>query len=231
MINSDAILISHSTQKGNGSHGFLEAVYCKQVADRVAAILKRHQLNVHLVDPAGDFIAHYNLAKKIQAKRSLVIHTNAITSNSSTWQVSRSGAVVYCYDAADAGRASTILSHRVAAQLQQIWQKPVPVLTKRFLEVRVPGCSTAYAELGYHDNPADQEKLLLEQNRFSLSMALAILDDTGTAYDGFDMKPEQPEPLYTIQAGAFRNRTYAEQYLQAIHAAGFTGAYIKGVQS
>ena len=143
-MKTDPVLVSHSTQTGNGSHGFSEPAYCKQVADRVFGILARHLVNAFQIDPAGDFYDHFNLAKLLGAKWSMVIHTNASTSNADTWQVKNSGPVVYCYDAEDATRESTIYAYKVAAGLAVIWGKPCPVLTHRFKELTVPGCSSVY---------------------------------------------------------------------------------------
>jgi cell division protein FtsN len=39
-------------------------------------------------------------------------------------------------------------------------------------------------------------------------------------------KPENPESLYRVQVGAYRNRTYAEKRLAEVKAAGFADAYI-----
>lgn len=42
-----------------------------------------------------------------------------------------------------------------------------------------------------------------------------------------ELAPVEPEVLYRVQVGAFKNRANAERMLEAIKAAGFTDAYIK----
>lgn len=41
-----------------------------------------------------------------------------------------------------------------------------------------------------------------------------------------EAQPDEGDPIYRIQVGAFRNRIYADAYLETVKAAGFPNAYI-----
>ena len=90
------------------------------------------------------------------------------------------------------------------------------------VSVGVPGI---ILEHSFHTNKRSTNWLLSESNLDKLAQAEAavLAEHYGVKKSSSDNAGEQ---LYRIQVGAFRNRNYAEAYLEKVKAAGFNDAFI-----
>jgi len=76
-------------------------------------------------------------------------------------------------------------------------------------------------EVGFIDNPADNEVFDANFEEIAEGIAAGILEAAGMGMGNPGEMPTQPETLYRVQVGAYRESTYAYDMLNRLLAEGF----------
>ena len=108
------------------------------------------------------------------------------------------------------------------------------VKTDSLYFVRETNMTAILTESFFLDNKTDKAigDTLAEQKAIGVAYAKAILEYFGIPYKEETKGDELAEDeWYVIQFSANKNRSYAENTLKKVHAAGFTDAYIKKIKS
>lgn len=105
------------------------------------------------------------------------------------------------------------------------------IKTATFREIVLTSCPCAYVEVEFHDTEEGAKWIIGNTVRIGEAIAQGICDYFGVPYAPVespntgdpdvqqpDPEPQEPtgEKLYRVQVGAFRNKAYAEAYLQQV---------------
>lgn len=104
-----------------------------------------------------------------------------------------------------------------------------PLPTANLYEVKATKMPAVLLELGFMDSVMDVPIILSDKYADQCAGAIVkvLVERGGLKKKAADAVPTpEPEELYRVQVGAYRNRTYAEKRLAEVKAAGFADAYI-----
>lgn len=104
-----------------------------------------------------------------------------------------------------------------------------PLPTANLYEVKATKMPAVLLELGFMDSVTDVPIILSEKYAEQCAGAIVkvLVERGGLKKKAADAVPTpEPEELYRVQVGAYRNRTYAEKRLAEVKAAGIDDAYI-----
>lgn len=213
------VFLSPSSQNGNGwkvydptpetGTYFYEEVYWNEIVDLMIPILERHNQDVMRNDITKIYSDHTAQSNAWDADFHIVLHSNGSESHTAR------GMAVMCLNPEIKTKPSTLLAHALYDSLQAI----MPVLGRgvrasTFDELKNTSCPAAYGEVLYHDQPDDQKFLLTHKMEIAIAYCKGYFKHVGITYDGL----EEQRPMYRVQCGAFRNRTYATLYFNEVTA-------------
>lgn len=95
--------------------------------------------------------------------------------------------------------------------------------------IRVPKMTSVLVESFFLDNAKDKTigDTVAEQKAFGVAYAKAILEYFGITYKDAEVsKPTNPDKLYRVQVGAYKDRQNAENMLEKVKKAGFSDTFI-----
>ena len=216
---------SPSSQQSNTSHGYNEEVWNNELTDIIMVIMQRHGEECKRNNPKNTYAMHVIEANAWKADFIVPEHSNAIVSDANTWQTTRSGPTVGCSNPEMAVAKGTILANMVNDRLFALWQLATKrkVVKYTFTEVTKSNMPCIYIENFYHDNESNQKFAIAYREQIAIEQCKAFLEMVGKVYDGL----EEIAPMYRVQVGAFRNKAYADDFVNKLALAGFTGGRIK----
>ena len=211
------VFLSPSSQTGNVySYGNTnEAAVCGKIAQACEAALKRCGFEVknEQFDTLVNRVQHSN---DWGSDLHVPIHTNAFNKKVT-------GTRIMCYDLKGEGYKASKAVFEALAPITPGTSENIKPST--FYEIRYSNAPCVYVEAEFHDVP--EMAKWISENTLAIGEAICkgICNYFGVAY--IEAKAEHTEDvMYRVQVGAFRNRSYAEDYLKKIKAAGFPDAYI-----
>lgn len=211
------VFLSPSSQTGNVySYGNTnEAVVCGKIAESCEAALKRCNFAVknEQFDTLKNRVLHSN---QWGADLHVPIHTNAFNENVS-------GTRIMCYDLKGEGyKASKAVFDALAPITPGTSEN---IKTSTFYEIVNSNAPCVYVEVDFHDVPEVAMWLIDNTEAIGEAICKGICNYFGEKYVEPKVEPAE-DVMYRVQVGAFRNRSYAEDYLKKVKAAGFPDAYI-----
>lgn len=217
------IYISPSDQGKNqyGAGNTVEEVQCEKIATALVNALERCGFEAK-TDLLADMYARVSQSNIWGANLHVCIHTNAYNGKVG-------GTRLFCYELGGEGHK---VCKAVMATLAPITPGTSDAITARpeLYEVRVTNAPCVYVEVDFHDVPTIAEWIISHTTEIAEAIAEGICNHYGVAYIPSDkptvQDPAQPEKLYRVQIGAYKNRKYAEEQLAKAKAAGFADAFI-----
>ena len=211
------IFLSPSSQTGNVySYGNTnEAEVCGKIAQACEAALKRCGFEVknEQFDTLVNRVRHSN---DWGSDLHVPIHTNAFNKKVT-------GTRIMCYDLKGEGYKASKAVFDALAPITPGTSENIKTTT--FYEVVYSNAPCVYVEAEFHDVPEMAKWIIENTEAIGEAICKGICNYFGEKY--IEPKAEPAEDvMYRVQVGAFRNRSYAEDYLKKIKAAGFPDAYI-----
>ena len=135
------------------------------------------------------------------------------------------GVVAYSYPGSEKGKEyRDAIYEAVIAAGGLKGNRADPVQEKAFTSLKLTHMPAVLMEYGFMDSKTDTPVIITDA--YSKLAAYATMEGIAKVA-GLKKKEVQPEKLYRVQVGAFRNREYAEDMLQAVKKAGFPGFIVE----
>ncbi len=207
------IYLSPSSQPENtyAAGNTNEQEQCRRIADECEKALKRCGFDVinDQIRPWKDRVANSN---KVKADLHVAIHTNAFDGKVA-------GTRIFYYAETSAGKQAAVdIFYRLAPITPGTSEsvKANPSLYELYA-TNAPG---VYVEVDFHDVPDVAMWIINHVKEIGEAIARGICDYYKVAWI-----PAEPQYLYRVQVGAFRNKQYAEDFLRLVRE-DFPDAYL-----
>ena len=210
------------TDPGAVGNGFYEKDLNLSIALACQAELIRHGVVVGMSrtkDENDDLMEEINECNAFNPDLALDIHNNAGGGD---------GAEAFYHHGGGTGKA---LAENILAEIVKLGQNSRGAKIRKneygddwYGWIRMTNAPAVIVECAFIDNAKDIQIIDTEAERKAMGIALAkgILKTLGIENE----EQDTAKPIYRVQVGAFRNRAYAEAYLDQIKEAGFLDAYI-----
>ena len=225
---SKKIYISPSNQSGNtyATGGTNEKEQCHKIAKACVSYLEKKGFSVKCTYN-DDMYARVRESNSFGADLHIAIHTNATAKHNVT-----GGTQVLLYSlSGERKKAGQAVLDRLAPltpgkSAERLVEKP------DFYEINSAKGITVYVEAEFHDTKAGSDFIRKNTTAIGEAIAKGICDYYGISTE--EKKTEEKnnasskdEALYIVQAGAFSNKRYAEDYVKKLKKAGFDGIVVK----
>lgn len=140
------------------------------------------------------------------------------------------GTRVHCYPSERSRQIGRLIQDRIAPM--SLGKSERLVEGSNLYELRAPSAPAVLPEFGFHDNPEEAQWLIDNMEAIAEETCKAVCEFFAIPYVAPETKAEATEDMpnsgtmYRVQLGAFRNREYAAEFLEAVRAAGFSDAFI-----
>ena len=213
------IYISPSNQEGNlyATGGTNEKEQCHKIARACYNFLKNKGCDVKCTYN-DDMYERVKESNAFKADVHLAIHTNATVNHNVT-----GGTQILLYSlAGERQKLGQAVFNRVAPatpgkSAEKLIEKP------SFYEINSATGITVYCECEFHDTKEGSEYIIKYTKQIGELIAKGVCDYYNVSVD----EKIDGESLYTIQVGAFKNKTNAANYLKKIKSAGFDGFIVE----
>lgn len=198
-----------------------EARECGHIADFCGIALDRSGVDV-MIRHMDSMAAKSAAANAWRADLYVCIHTNATVEHKYT-----GGTNVFYYSTESRGYAA---AKSILAELGPITPGKADATSARpgLYEMKTPNAPVAYVEVEFHDTDQGAAWILSHEREAGEAIARGICKYLGVEYKAEHAAPEAGK-VYTVQLGAFKNRSGAEILRDELRAAGYDGAFIKEV--
>ena len=227
---SRKIYISPSNQSGNiyATGSTNEKEQCHKIAKACVSYLEKKGFSVKCTYN-DDMYARVKESNSFGADLHIAIHTNATVKHNVT-----GGTQVLLYSlSGERKKAGQAVLDRLAPltpgkSAERLVEKP------DFYEINSAKGITVYVEAEFHDTKEGSDFIRKNTTAIGEAIAKGVCDYYGiTVGDGLIRPVEKnnasskDEALYIVQAGAFSNKKYAEDYVKKLKKAGFDGIVVK----
>lgn len=206
------IYLSPSSQPENtyAAGNTNEQAQCRRIADACEAALKRHGFEV-INDQQRPWKERVANSNKVHADLHVPIHTNACNGKVS-------GTRIFYYSEKSAGKKAALDIFNRLAPITPGTSESVKC-NPNLYELSATSAPAVYVECDFHDVPNVAQWIINHVKEIGEAIAHGICD-----YYNVEWKAE-PEYLYRVQVGAFKNRQYAEDFLRLVRE-DFPDAYM-----
>ena len=216
------IYISPSNQEANlyATGGANEKEQCHKIAKACYNYLKSKGFSVKCTYN-DDMYERVRDSNAFNADIHLALHTNAPVKHNVT-----GGTQILLYSlTGERKKAGQAVLDRLGpftpgSSAEKLIEKP------SFYEVNSATGITVYCECEFHDTKEGSDFIIKNTTQIGELIAKGICDYYGVSVEE-ESKTSESDKLYTIQVGAFKNKTNAENYLKKVKAAGFDGFIIE----
>lgn len=218
---SKKIYISPSNQSANtyATGNTNEKEQCHKIAKYCMAYLKSKGFSVKCTYN-DDMYERVRESNAFKADIHLAIHTNATTKHNIT------GGTQILLFSLDGERRK--IGQAVFNRLAPLTPgKGAERLVEKsdFYEVNSATGITVYCECEFHDTKTGSDYIIKNTKSIGEAIAKGICDYYGVSVEAEkeNNAPSQDGTLYTVQVGAFKSKKNAENYIEKLKKAGFTG--------
>ncbi len=226
---SKKIYISPSNQSANAyaTGGTNEKAQCHKIAKYCAEYLEKKGFSVKCTYN-DDMYARVKESNAFGADLHIAIHTNATVKHNVT-----GGTQILLYDlSGERKKVGQAVLNRLAPltpgkSAERLIEKP------DFYEIRSARGITVYCECEFHDTKEGSDFIRKNTKKIGEAIAKGICDYYGVSTEERNTEAEKniasskDEAMYIVQAGAFRNKANAEDYVKRLKKAGFEGVIVK----
>ncbi len=221
---SKKIYVSPSSQYANlyATGGTNEKEQCKKIAKYCVDYLKKAGFQVKCTYN-DDMYKRVNESNSYGADMHLAIHTNATVKHNVT-----GGTQILLYNLKDerkkAGQAvlDELKNITPGSSAEKLIAKP------GFYEVRKVKAMTVFCECEFHDTKEGSDFIINNTKKLGEAIAKGVCKYYGVSLpdettENKNNAPQESGTLYTVQVGAFKSKSNAEEYLKKLSKAGFEG--------
>ena len=227
---SKKIYISPSNQKANtyATGSTNEREQCHKIAKACAAYLTKKGFNVKCTYN-DDMYARVKESNAFGADLHVAIHTNATVKHNVT-----GGTQILLYSlTGERKRVGQAVLDRLAPltpgkSAERLIEKP------DFYEIRAAKGVTVYCECEFHDTRQGSDFIIKSTKQLGEAIAKGICDYYGVSTVENEEKNEEKnntsskdEVLYIVQAGSFKSKKNAQDYVERLKKAGFDAFIVK----
>ena len=226
---SKKIYISPSNQSANAyaTGGTNEKEQCHKIAKYCAQYLEKKGFPVKCTYN-DDMYARVKESNAFDADLHVAVHTNATVKHNVT-----GGTQILLYDlSGERKKVGQAVLDRLAPltpgkSAERLIEKP------DFYEIRAAKGITVYCECEFHDTKEGSDYIRKNTKKIGEAIAKGICDYYGVSTEEKKAEAEKniasskDEAMYIVQAGAFRNKANAEDYVKRLKKAGFEAIIVK----
>ena len=195
-----------------GFPGVYEHDVCCEIAALEAAVLERCGCSVTIADPGKTMAARCAEANAGGYDLYQTIHTNA-----------GGGTGAECLYYGKEGGMSYKANLAVYDELVKLYPSKRGLKDGNgYFENANTRMVSVYPELAFHDHPQDAAFLVSHKAQIAEALARGVMEYLGVPFVDEAIEPQYSAPaaLYTVQAGGFSSRDYAQAYTEKLNAQG-----------